>query len=318
MSISLLRYDATMVTPKDDAVLFDFFSGQTGIISGCEITHLGANQLQITAGRGIIKGRDFVVTQQTILATVADSGTKQGRLLIEIDIENTSTPIVFKTQMGTTLPALTQEEINDDGTVYQLPLAAYSISTTTISGLNMINNTLTSPGQSATAANVSIADENGYFDSGTVEGALQEIGAKIAPILDHVVGAIFTRSTAQSVVSGSQVSISWTSQPVDLDDSFEAGQPTRMYCRKTGYYFLGAKAEITLSNAGPFHVYLWASRGGFLNSNTVYGSQALMNSISTGMVYLEAGDYVTFDVLQSDGASRNVSYCNLWMMRVAV
>ena len=135
MGIVLNQFNESVVTPKDDALLYDQLIGENGIFEGCTITHLGGNQLQIAAGRGIIRGRIFVVTQETILATVSDSGTKLGRLIIEVDIENITTPIAFITQMGTTLPALMQEDINRDGTVYQLPLSMYSISETTITNL---------------------------------------------------------------------------------------------------------------------------------------------------------------------------------------
>jgi hypothetical protein len=135
MSITLKQFNEELITPEDDALLYDHLIGESGIFEGCVVTHLGANQLQITAGRGIIKGRIFVVAQQTILATVSDSGTKLGRLIVEVDIENAVTPIAFVTQMAASLPALTQEDINRDGAVYQLPLSTYSITETTISNL---------------------------------------------------------------------------------------------------------------------------------------------------------------------------------------
>lgn len=143
MGIVLKQFDEADVTPKDDALLYDFIINQSGIVEGCTVTHLGANQLQIAAGWGIIKGRIFVVTQETIYAQVADSGTKRGRLYIEVDIENTSAPAAIKNMRDATLPALVQEDINRDGTVYQLPLVEYDISTTAISNLVSVAATVT-------------------------------------------------------------------------------------------------------------------------------------------------------------------------------
>lgn len=143
MAIDIKQFDGKTVTPKDDAILYDFLVNTSGVISGCEITHLGSNQLQITAGRGLIKGRVFVVTQETINATVSDSGTKKGRLIIKIDTANSSTPISFVTQMAATLPDLTQDDINGSGTVYEMELATYDISELLISNLVVNDLTLT-------------------------------------------------------------------------------------------------------------------------------------------------------------------------------
>jgi hypothetical protein len=135
MSITLIRFpsETPNVQPKDDAILHHHMIGQSGILEGCEITHLGGNQLLVSAGRGIVYGRDFVIEEETILATVSDSGTKKGRLVVQIDISNSATPISFVTQMAAALPELTQEDINHDGAVYQMALAEYDIGTVAIS-----------------------------------------------------------------------------------------------------------------------------------------------------------------------------------------
>ncbi len=54
MAINLKQYTGSTITPTDDALLYDFImSEQSGIFEGCEVTHLGANQLQISDGRGL-------------------------------------------------------------------------------------------------------------------------------------------------------------------------------------------------------------------------------------------------------------------------
>ena len=140
MSIELKHFNDATVTPKDDAILYDLIVAEGGIISGCVVTHLGANQLQVAAGRGLIKGRQFVITQETINATVSDSGTKRGRLVVQIDTSNSTTPISFITQMASELPELTQEDINDDGNIYELPLVEYDISEVAISNMEDVSN----------------------------------------------------------------------------------------------------------------------------------------------------------------------------------
>lgn len=136
--IKLLQYDGSDVAPKDDAILYDFLVQDSGILSGCAVTHLGAGQLQIADGRGIIMGRNFVVQAQTIQATLAESGTLSGRLLIQIDIANSEEPISFVTQAQASLPDLVQEDINGSGSIFQLPLAIYTAEVTQISGLTSV------------------------------------------------------------------------------------------------------------------------------------------------------------------------------------
>lgn len=140
MSIELKQYNQSNVAPKDDARLNKLNINESGVVSGGEVTHLGSNQLQIASGWGLIQGRQFTITQETINATVSDVGTKKGRLIAKIDTSNPTTPISFETQMAATLPALVQEDINDDGSVYELALAEYDIDTVAISNLVSVVN----------------------------------------------------------------------------------------------------------------------------------------------------------------------------------
>ena len=140
--INLIQWNGVNVTPADDAALYAHFDPRSGIISGCQVTFLSANQLNITSGRGYICGRQFIVQQEVILATLATSGTMQGRLLVQVDLSNTETPIEFVTQAAATLPDLQQDDLNDGGTVYQLPLATYTVDNITLSNFTALNQTL--------------------------------------------------------------------------------------------------------------------------------------------------------------------------------
>lgn len=136
MSIKLLQIDTGLVTPKDDAILYDWLLRRsTGVMEGCTVTSLGANQLQVAAGRLVVMGRQVVIEQETILATLSASGTVNGRMLVHIDLNDSATPIKFLTQAAETLPDLAQEDINHGGTVYEYPLATYQVDQTQISGL---------------------------------------------------------------------------------------------------------------------------------------------------------------------------------------
>lgn len=122
-----------LVTPVVDRRLYEFLLLNTvGVADGVAVTNSGTN-LIVSSGWGVIKGCVFGVTAETISATKPASGSANGRLLIELDATNGT--IQFKTQQGSTLPALTQEDINGSGSVYQMELATYTVSATEITGL---------------------------------------------------------------------------------------------------------------------------------------------------------------------------------------
>lgn len=122
-----------LVTPVVDRRLYEFLLLNTvGVANGVAVTNSGTN-LIVSSGWGVIKGCVFGVTAETISASKPASGSANGRLLIELDATNGT--IQFKTQQGATLPALTQEDINGSGSVYQMELATYTISATEITGL---------------------------------------------------------------------------------------------------------------------------------------------------------------------------------------
>lgn len=112
-----------------------------GVVDGINIQSNGTNII-VSSGWGIIHGAIFQVEQETIQATVPASGSVNGRLLIELDVTNST--IQFVTQAAASLPALVQEDINTNGSIYQMPLATYTISTASISNLSMVYTTLDS------------------------------------------------------------------------------------------------------------------------------------------------------------------------------
>lgn len=137
--ITLKQFTGQTITPTDDAALYDFFSSkQSGIIDGCQVTSLGDNRLQVSAGRGIIRGRSFVVEQEEIRAQLGTAENQKGRLSIKIDLGNTETPISFVTVAGESLDEPIQQEINQGGAVFELPLAEYTVGVTQITNLKNV------------------------------------------------------------------------------------------------------------------------------------------------------------------------------------
>ena len=136
--VTLHTVDGGTVNAINDALLYDFVIGQNGIATGATVTSEGALLLHIDSGWGVIKGRIFSIEAETVSATPSTSGTVKGRLILQIDITNTTDPITFVTQAAATLPALQQEDINNNGTIFQLPIATYDVNEVAVSNLQMV------------------------------------------------------------------------------------------------------------------------------------------------------------------------------------
>lgn len=136
--VTLHTFDGGTVNAINDALLYDFIIGKNGIVTGATVTSASALLLHIDSGWGIIKGRIFSIEDETISVTPSTSGTMQGRLILQIDITNTTNPITFVTQVAATLPALQQEDINGNGTIFQLPIATYDVNEVAVSNLQMV------------------------------------------------------------------------------------------------------------------------------------------------------------------------------------
>lgn len=136
--VTLHTIDGGTVNAINDALLYDFIIGQNGIATGATVTSEGALLLHIDSGWGVIKGRIFSIEAETVSATPSTSDTVKGRLILQIDITNTTNPITFVTQAAATLPELQQEDINNAGTIFQLPIATYDVNEVAISNLQMV------------------------------------------------------------------------------------------------------------------------------------------------------------------------------------
>lgn len=125
--ITLKQYDGQIVTPKDDALLYDLIVGRSGLISGCELTDLGAGKIRISAGRGIIKGRMFEVLENTINVTLAEEGTLPGRLYLHMDLSDTESPIRILHETAEVLTELVcEEDCNETSGIYEIELGTYT------------------------------------------------------------------------------------------------------------------------------------------------------------------------------------------------
>lgn len=134
--IEIKQFDGKSITPKDDALVYDLLFNGYGIFNGCSVSFLGANQLLVSSGRLIVRGRQVVITEETVAAQLSSDGTKKGRLYIHIDLSSASNPIEFRTVVADDLPALTQEDdVNYNDGIFEVELCRYDVSETAISNI---------------------------------------------------------------------------------------------------------------------------------------------------------------------------------------
>lgn len=135
MSVELLTSTAGVVTAKQYAIVQQK-NTSNGVFYGCALTHLGSNQVGITAGLMNVEGRLVNVLAETILCELATSGTMLGRIYVKVDLADTETPVALLTVADTILPDLEQDaDFNKTNGIWETELATYNASTTVISDL---------------------------------------------------------------------------------------------------------------------------------------------------------------------------------------
>ncbi len=133
MAAIIKQIDGGLVTPKDDAVLHELFNGQCGVLKGCAVTYLGANQIKIGAGYAYICGRLVEIAEETLLSPFSENETGvEGEVVLKVDIlAETPAELIARAPRQ----ELVQQDINEDGTVYEYLLATYTVTDVSISGL---------------------------------------------------------------------------------------------------------------------------------------------------------------------------------------
>lgn len=139
-----VTFNEQLVTSANMAHAHHIFAGKkSGITKGCAVTYSGRN-LYVSAGYMITCGRISEITsQETIEAPEVSSGTCYCRLVYEVDLSKTNTEEAFTQgyfrilQSYSAYPALTQEDLDNGGSVYQLPFAKFTV---TSSGIGNFTN----------------------------------------------------------------------------------------------------------------------------------------------------------------------------------
>lgn len=140
MSITLHTVDNGTVNAINDAKFYEQLTdSRSGLVNGGVCTVVSANTIHITAGWGLILGRLFTIEAEDISVEVSPSGTIHGRLKLVIDLSDNANPINIVSEARSTLPRLTQEDLNNGGFVYEFALATYDIDE--LNATNIVSNT---------------------------------------------------------------------------------------------------------------------------------------------------------------------------------
>lgn len=139
MSLVKITFDGSNVTAKQDA---DINYHMNGLVAAGVLKGLGGgvtastsnNYIYFTSGFVEIYGRRIFVENNTQIYISLDS-SKYGYVIIDVDLSNNSVTLT-KAESSGNYPSLTQQNLSTGGTRYQMPIAKY---TKTTSSLTLVN-----------------------------------------------------------------------------------------------------------------------------------------------------------------------------------
>lgn len=130
MSIRAVTFDKQKVKSQDDGICNMLaMVSPSCIISGCAVSQDGASAASIAAGVFFACGRLMYVTSPESIGipSVPAGQTQYMRVVFEVNLNQTNTETEFMQGSfkvltdATDYPALTQEDINNGGTLFQMP-----------------------------------------------------------------------------------------------------------------------------------------------------------------------------------------------------
>ena len=175
MGIELVTYNASVVTPKHDAVLRQTMTPQPcGTLYGCEVTVKNANTLHVNAGMGVIYGREFEIIDCDVPVTLSSSGTLEGRLYIHMDLSNEDSPIKLIVETASALSTLRDDPlVNVNTGATDMELATFSVGTGAVSNIKQTAPELPMTASELDALRTGVASKAPikHASSGTTYGA---------------------------------------------------------------------------------------------------------------------------------------------------
>lgn len=139
MAIRGITFSKQIVSSNDDAHIYGvLLNGKNGRTKGCKMT-FGTDDIYISEGYFFAANRLIEISSVETIASPIVSTTTYCRLVFEVDLSNLNTTSEFNQGAFKILtnasdyPAITQEDMENGGNVFQLPFARF---VKTVSGIN--------------------------------------------------------------------------------------------------------------------------------------------------------------------------------------
>lgn len=130
----VLRATGENISPSDDASLFREILSD-GLFEDVTISSLGANQVSLPSMYGIIQGREFTTSAETIDVVLPSGADTTGYIYVQYDLAGS--PIgTIESALSPFTP--TYEDINGTGTVAQMIIAEYTASAVAVTSITPV------------------------------------------------------------------------------------------------------------------------------------------------------------------------------------
>ena len=186
MAFRGITYSKQSVSSNDDSHIYRvLLGGKDGKTRGCKMT-FGTDDIYISDGYFFASGRLVEITSaETVSTPIVSSGTSYCKLVYEIDLSKTNTNTEFNQgsfkilTSSTGYPAITQEDLESGGNIYQLPFARF---TKTVAGIGSFVSELETIGSVSdstiyvsTSGNDASGDGSASLPFATIQHAIDSI-----------------------------------------------------------------------------------------------------------------------------------------------
>ena len=156
--VRLVTFRGQTVTPVDDRRVYEAALGAGGVAYGCSTTIKNTNTLHIASGYGVLCGGFFTIEEHDISVQLSPGGTLLGRLYLRLDLSNAEEPLQLLIETGTTLTdPIQQEHVNTRNGIYEIDMAYFDVSPSTLSNVEDVFDTIGAGGGSGGTASSQIA-----------------------------------------------------------------------------------------------------------------------------------------------------------------
>lgn len=146
----------------------------------------------------------------------------------------------------------------------------------------------------------------------------------------QAVGARVISAVTQNVNSATWTALSFDTEISNLNTVWDAGAPTRFTAPADGYYMAGGSYEKQVSFAAAESRLIIAVRKNGVdyygaNEDQTIGGKVATVGVTTGMIWMDAGDYLEIMAYQDEGVTNTIyaattqyqNRCCGWMARIA-